>query len=135
MISMSEPVENKRATVRVETSGITAKLIMGQEKSAQECVVSIRDFSIGGASLYTNFKANAASPLKMMLEGIMPGWVDGVVAWCTPAQGDDQAPPGATFRMGISFRPKDRAAQASLAAAFEHISRLADEADELDNEA
>ena len=134
---MSEDPANKRQTPRVDTSGanLSARLFVGQEKNAMECVVSIRDFSRGGASLYVNFKAPALTPIRLALEGVVTGWLDGAVAWCMPTQPNDaDVPPGCTHRMGIDFRPKDKAGQATLTAAFDHISKLADEADEHDDE-
>ncbi|MBI3558090.1 MAG: PilZ domain-containing protein [Deltaproteobacteria bacterium] len=134
---MSEDPANKRQTPRVDTSNanLSAHLFIGQDKNAVECIVSIRDFSRGGASLYVSFKAPAATPVRLSLEGVVKGWLEGVVAWCMPIQGGDgDVPPGCTHRMGIDFRPKDKAGQAILAAAFEHISQLADEVDEHDDE-
>ena len=134
---MSDDPANLRKTTRVDTSAanLSARLFVGQEKAAVECNVSIRDFSRGGASLYVNFKAPAATPIRLALEGIVTGWLEGAVAWCIPVQANDpDAPAGATHRMGIDFRPKDKAGQAILAAAFDHISKLADAADELDDD-
>lgn len=138
LFGMSGDNDQRRGDQRVDTagSGLKAKLVVGQEKAVIECVVSIRDFSKGGASLFTGFKAVPGTPIKFMLDGITPNWIDGAVAWCMPAQeGDAELAPGATHQIGISFKPRDKTGQASLLLAFEHFSKLADEADELDDDA
>jgi hypothetical protein len=127
--------DSRRTSERVSAAGLTAKLVLGTDKTVIECVVSIRDFSKGGASLFAGFKAASGTAVKFLLEGITPNWIDGAVAWCSPVQpGDASVPGGTTHQIGISFKPKDKTAQASLTAAFEHFSKLADEADALDDD-
>ena len=131
---MSDYENNRRSTGRIAAKGLSAKLQVGEEKNTTECVVIVRDFSKGGASIFISFKASPLMLVRLTFEGVNLQPVEGVVAWCAPINNESAAPVGATHRVGLDFRPKDKVAEANLATTFDYVSQLASEIDEDEDE-
>lgn len=127
--------DERRSDRRLDTvtTGLAAKVFIGADKNASMGIMPVLDFSKGGACMYVAMKVDPPTPVKMVLEGLPFAPLEGTVAWITTAENDPDAPEGAKFRIGIDFRPKDKAAKDNLVAVYDHVSKLADQAAALDD--
>jgi hypothetical protein len=121
--------EDKRKFDRVDTTLLQLRAsITVDGKPQSDCVVPVRDFSKGGACIYSKFKLAPKTVVTLHFADLPLKPFEGCVAWCAPTDEEDEVSKDFVCRLGLDFRAKDKLQQEHINAAFEYLSKLIEQA-------
>lgn len=116
--------EGAKKRVELQAHRLQATLAIVRGNTVSGTMVPLKDISKTGCGVYTKFPVDPQTQIRISIDGINHGPIEGKVVWCGPSIGDPIAPPTHPYRVGIEFTPKDDADRDLHLKIFEAVSKL-----------